>query len=88
MAPPNADDLKEARVLLIRHATTHFNVEHQAIVKEHGTEGEEWRKFRVRRDLVDPPINETGLAQCASGSKYINEIDFKVVFVSPMFRTC
>jgi broad specificity phosphatase PhoE len=37
---------------------------------------------------VDPPINDLGLAQCESGKEHINKIDFKVIFVSPMLRTC
>jgi len=36
VAAPNPDDLKESRVLLIRHATTQFNVEHQKVIKEFG----------------------------------------------------
>lgn len=85
---PNAADLEEARVLLIRHATTDFNVAHQQVVKDHGLEGDEWRHFRVKREFVDPPINDMGRAQCASGSEHVDKIDFKVVFVSPMLRTC
>ena len=75
-------------MLLIRHAATHFNVEHQKVVKEFGVESEEFRAFKARRDLVDPPLSELGLAQCASGREHINRIDFKVVLVSPMLRTC
>lgn len=44
---PNAENLKIAKVLLIRHATTHFNVVHQQIGKEFGLKGEEFRKLRA-----------------------------------------
>jgi hypothetical protein len=37
-------------------------VEHQKVVKDFGLEGEEFRTFKVRRDLVDPPINDLGFA--------------------------
>ena len=38
--------------------------------------------------MIDPPINDLGIAQCENGMKHINEIDFHTVFVSPMLRTC
>ena len=88
VAAPDPSDLKESTVLLIRHATTPFNVEHQKVIKEHGADSEAFRALKARTDFVDPPLNETGIAQCASGSKHVNQIDFKVVFVSPMLRTC
>mmetsp|Transcript_16581 Transcript_16581/g.28226 ORF Transcript_16581/g.28226 Transcript_16581/m.28226 type:complete len:109 (-) Transcript_16581:619-945(-) len=86
--PPNPELLEKARVLLIRHAATQFNIELQPIINKFGTESQEFREFRVRRDLIDPPLDDIGLAQCASGREHVNKIDFKVVFVSPMYRTC
>lgn len=74
--------------MLIRHATTHFNIEHQKIIHDFGEKGEEFRAFKARRDLVDPPLNEIGLAQCKNARIHINKIGFKVVFVPPMLRTC
>ena len=59
---PDPVALEESQVLLIRHATTHFNVVHQQVVKDFGLESEEFRKLKVNRDLVDPPINDLGLA--------------------------
>jgi broad specificity phosphatase PhoE len=73
---------------LIRHATTHFNIEHQKIIHDFGEKGEEFRAFKARRDLVDQPLNEIGLAQCKNARIHINKIGFKVVFVPPMLRTC
>ena len=87
VAAPDSNDLEQATVLLIRHATTHFNVEHQKCVKEFGLESEEFRKLKSNRDFVDPGINDIGRAQCESGSQHINQIDFQVVFTSPMRRT-
>ena len=62
VAAPDAKNLEEATVLLIRHATTHFNVEHQKVVKEFGLESEEFRKLKANRDFVDPGINDIGRA--------------------------
>ena len=57
MLPPDNESLEKSKVLLIRHATTEFNVEHQKVLKDFGENGEEFRVFRARRDLVDPPLN-------------------------------
>lgn len=85
---PDPVALEQAKVLLIRHATTHFNVVHQQHVKDFGLESEEFRTLKNNRDLIDPDINDIGITQCKSGRPHINSIDFKVVFVSPMLRTC
>jgi hypothetical protein len=55
---------------------------------KYGLESEEYRLFKVRKDLIDPPINLLGISQCENSNEYINEIDFHTVFVSPMLRTC
>ena len=62
VAPPDQNDLKESTVLLIRHATTGFNVEHQRVIKEFGAESEEFRELKAKMQFVDPPLNETGIA--------------------------
>ena len=72
VAAPDANDLLESSVLLIRHATTSFNVEHQKVIKEHGAESEAFRSLKKKTEFIDPPLNETGLAQCASGSKHVD----------------
>ena len=61
---------------------------HQQVAKDHGTDSEEFRKLKANRNFVDPPINDLGMAQCNSAGKHLNKIDVKVVFVSPMLRTC
>lgn len=86
--PPNPDDLKESQVLLIRHATTQFNLEFQQVVSKHGEVSEEFEQLKIRKDLVDPPLAEIGLKQCENGREHINHINFGIVFVSPMLRTC
>lgn len=48
---------------------------------------EELRKLKVRKDLIDPPLNSIGISQATNGQKYINKVNFKYVFVSPMVRT-
>ena len=59
---PSQELLDKSRVCLIRHAVTDFNVVLQPIVKQHGTESQEFRELRSRRDLIDPPLNELGLS--------------------------
>jgi hypothetical protein len=58
---PDPVALEKAKVLLIRHATTNFNVVHQQVVKDFGLESEEFRSLKNRRDLIDPDINEIGI---------------------------
>ena len=57
MFPPDKESLEISTFLLIRYVTTEFNVEHQKVLKDFGETGEEFRVFRGRRDLVDPPLN-------------------------------
>ena len=83
---PDAELIKRSTLCLIRHGTTEFNVICQQIVNEHGLESEEFRALKKRKDLIDPPLNEIGLMQCQIGLQYINEVNFKVVYVSPMYR--
>jgi len=85
---PSAEDLENSVLCLIRHGTTKFNVEFQQMAQKYGLEGEEFKQMKIRKDLIDPPINDLGIAQCENGMKHINEIDFHTVFVSPMLRTC
>ena len=42
--------------------------------------------LKVRKDLLDPPIADIGFDQCVNGSKWVNEINFRTVYVSPMRR--
>ena len=58
------------------------------MAQKYGLEGEEYKQMKIRKDLIDPPINDLGISQCENGMKHINEIDFHTVFVSPMYRTC
>ena len=61
---PDPHDLQDSVLCLIRHGTTQWNVEFQQMGLTDGFESEEYRKLKVRKDLIDPPINDMGLAQC------------------------
>lgn len=84
---PDPAKIANSTLCLIRHGTTEFNVVCQQIVNTHGLESNEFKELKIRKDLIDPPLNDIGLIQCKAGSEYINEVDFRVVYVSPMYRT-
>lgn len=83
---PDPEKIANSTLCLIRHGTTEFNVICQDILKNHGPDSEEFRALKKRKDLIDPPLNNIGLVQCETGKGYINEVNFKVVYVSPMYR--
>ena len=84
---PDATKMANSVLCLIRHGTTEFNVVCQRVLKTYGADSEEFRKLKIDKELIDPPLNDIGLAQCQLGTKYVNDVDFKVVYVSPMYRT-
>ena len=55
---------------------------------KYGFDSEEYKLLKKEPKFIDPPINHLGIKQCENGSKWINNIPFEVVFVSPMLRTC
>ena len=59
---PDPEELAKSQVCLIRHGTTKFNVEFQQLALKYGLDGEEWKQLKIRKDLIDPPINELGIA--------------------------
>lgn len=85
---PDPEKLKTHQFLLLRHAVTEFNMEFARIVGLHGLDSDEYRHFKVKKELIDPPLLPEGVKQCESAQSIANTLDIAVVFVSPMVRTC
>ena len=85
--------LREARVLLVRHAKSRFNNDWPPIdfaLTVFGTH--RYRKehfdFVVNKDYIDCDLCEEGIKQCNEAAPMLNMIrDITTVFVSPMNRT-
>ncbi|KAM3141878.1 hypothetical protein pb186bvf_005964 [Paramecium bursaria] len=67
-----------SNVILIRHALAWHNY----IKRVYNIQGNIYSY-----QLMDPPLHKYGLWQCESMKKIIHEIDFSIVYVSPLQRT-
>lgn len=85
---PEAAVLEKCRFILVRHAVTEFNMEFARVVTAHGINSEEYRELKIRKDLIDPQLRVEGVGQCEAAQSHANDINVKIVFVSPMVRTC
>lgn len=63
-------------------------MEFDRIVDLYGFESQEYRNFKVDKNLIDPPLLPEGIKQCESAQSIANTLDIAIVFVSPMVRTC
>ena len=86
--PPIPEELAKCQFVLIRHAVTEFNMEFSRIVSAHGIESDEYRQLKIRKDLIDPQLRPEGVGQCEAAQSHAKDINVKIVFVSPMIRTC
>ncbi|CDW74880.1 UNKNOWN [Stylonychia lemnae] len=87
--PENNIDLSsddKFQFFLIRHGQTNFNVEYDKY--KDNPERPEFLQLRTRVEFIDPPLNLTGLNQALKQRKIINQLNFLIVFVSPMIRAC
>ncbi|TNV79979.1 hypothetical protein FGO68_gene2978 [Halteria grandinella] len=86
--PPDPITLAKCQIVLIRHAVTEFNMEFARVVQAHGIQSDEYRQLKIRKDLIDPQLRPEGVGQCEAAQSHANDINVKIVFVSPMIRTC
>lgn len=80
-------DLKAASYILIRHAYSEYNHKAYEIEQAHGEHSEQMLALKGDKTMFDPGLHEIGILQAESNQSNVNEINFKVVFVSPMQRT-
>lgn len=59
---PDPELLAKSKVLVIRHATTHFNLEFMRVAAEGGFDKtDQLQNLKARSDLVDPSLADIGL---------------------------
>lgn len=80
-----------SKIILMRHAESHFNYEINKIEKLHTSMiDSEYKKrkadIRFSSKFLDCEITENGKTQCQTASKQLEEVDIKYVIVSPMRR--
>jgi broad specificity phosphatase PhoE len=80
-------DLKTATFIIIRHAYSEYNYREQKVKEEFGDHSEELIALKGDRSMYDPGLHSIGRLQAESNQDLVNEINFKVVFVSPLQRT-
>lgn len=63
---PDSEKMRECQFVLIRHATTDFNVVYEKYMLENKFQTEEYRLFKADPSYIDPPINGIGRDQAYS----------------------
>ena len=53
---------------------------------EHGADSAEYKAVTTNPDGFDPELHPVGISQCETGQRVVNNIDWEVVFTSPMQR--
>jgi len=82
-------DCAKSSVILIRHANTFCNAKVQALQKENeirGTTLGEWMDLYSDTSVYDNDLTQRGIDQCLMASKHAKNVNFSLVFVSPMRR--
>ena len=80
-------ELAKASYIVIRHAYSEYNYRAQIIKDQHGEESEQMHKLKGDPTMYDPCLHEYGVIQAESNQGHVNDINFKVVFISPLQRT-
>ena len=74
-----------SQVILLRHAESKHNEESKSLAAKEHTENDVLRNI-TSLDQRDAPITEVGKEQCKAISKITNELDIKIILISPMRR--
>ncbi|CAI2375142.1 unnamed protein product [Moneuplotes crassus] len=77
---------KSSKVILVRHANTVFNLEHDTFIAEHGY-ARDVLKIQYDEKHRDTPLSEFGIQQAKNASKYAKDLDVDLVLISPLKRT-
>jgi hypothetical protein len=85
----------QSPALLIRHANSYANGVANTVLQEaKAAPGgrsllplERWLEAYGREDLIDSRLDDKGIEQCLRAGSYMNQIDFRVMVISPMRRT-
>lgn len=48
---------------------------------------ERWLESYANEDFIDSRLNDKGIEQCLVAAQHMNQIDFRVLYVSPLRRT-
>ena len=55
-------------------------------MEEFGESSPEYQTVREDPSLIDPELHRVGIQQCISHQEGINEIDYRIVYTSPLQR--
>eukprot|EP00347_Sterkiella_histriomuscorum_P002542 403367749 len=80
-------------LFFIRHAVSEYN--HQILslheeaksITDKQEKHQRYLEFNSRRDLIDPLLHSTGLKQAQDQQEFMNQFNYRLIFVSPHRRT-
>jgi len=80
------EDFDKTSYILIRHGLSTFNFKNLEVKKEFGNGSDEWRAVQKDASLIDPELHPAGYLQCEAAHPVVADINFTIVFTSPMQR--
>jgi len=84
--PIESSDLEESKYVLIRHGLSTFNYKVMVTADQFGHDSAEMKTLFADPDGADPELHQVGIMQSESHQDFVNNVDWKVVFTSPIQR--
>ncbi|KAL4450803.1 hypothetical protein ABPG74_011645 [Tetrahymena malaccensis] len=88
-APPTSEILPSHKFIIIRHGFSQHNFSEKETLYDKPLKGKSdprYKQLHMDPKYTDNPLHPVGIQQCLNHQKYINEIDFEIVFISPLQR--
>lgn len=81
-------DINASKILIIRHAESHFNAELKKIqsMKDDLNYDQLKKLVRFSKKLIDAPLTENGVIQCNKAASLISDVRVRYIFCSPVLR--
>merc|ERR1740130_1983674 len=83
--PINIEDFNKNKFILVRHALSMYNFKSKVTKEDKGMEAYR-NEVADSKDLIDPDLHEIGVIQSEIHQSIVEQINVKIVFVSPIQR--
>jgi len=82
--PMDKAAFEASQFVLVRHALSEFNMAQLLTVEKYGAKSPELETFDNDIKGFDPELHPIGIQQAQNHQSVVNEINWKIVFTSPM----